>query len=145
MNTDHKQGTNAQVKNYRGTPRKLRLLADMVRGKNAKRAIAELSFTNKRHATGVAKAVQSAVANAVNNQNINPHDLVISHIEVSEGKSMKRFRAGSRGMAHRFKRRLSHISVTVSDKNNNKAVAEEIISTPETEESVTQEDNNTKD
>ena len=117
MNTTQKQGTRAEVKNYRGTPRKVRLLADMVRGKNAKRAIAELSFTNKRHAVGVAKAIQSAVANAVNNKNINPHDLVVSDIQVSEGKAMRRFRAGSRGMAHRFKRRLSHIEVTVSTKD----------------------------
>jgi len=117
MNTTQQTGTMAVAKNYKGTPRKVRLLADMVRGKNAKRAIAELSFTNKRHAEGLAKVIQSAVANAINNDSVNPHDLIIADIQVGEGKAMKRHRAGSRGSALRFKRRLSHIEVTVADKN----------------------------
>lgn len=113
--TDEKQVT-ASVSNYRGTPRKLRLLADFVRGKNAKKAVAELAFVNKRHAEGLAKVITSAIANATNNKGMKSDNLVISDIQVQEGKKMRRHRAGSRGRALVFRRRLSHVDVTLSEK-----------------------------
>lgn len=103
----------AKAANYKGTPRKLRLLADFVRGKNAKKALAELAFVNKRHADGLAKVIAAAVANAKNNFNTDAEDLIISDIQVQEGKSLKRHHPGSRGRAIVFKRRLSHIDVSL--------------------------------
>lgn len=114
--TDTNQTVTAKVSNYRGTPRKLRLLADFVRGKNAKKAVAELSFVNKRHAEGVAKLIKSALANAKENKGMSVDDLVISDIQIQEGKAMRRHRAGSRGRAVVFRRRLSHMSVTLAPK-----------------------------
>lgn len=107
----------ASASNYRGTPRKLRLLADFVRGKNAKKALAELAFVNKRHAEGLAKVIASAIANAKNNHDVDANDLVIDDIQVQEGKSLRRHRAGSRGRAVVFKRRLSHIEVGLKNKD----------------------------
>jgi len=104
----------ASVKNYKATPRKMRLLADFVRGKNAKKALAELKFVNKRHAEGLAKVIASGVANAKNNHNIDSENLVISDIQVQEGVAMKRHRPASRGRAMVFRRRLSHIHVELS-------------------------------
>ncbi len=104
----------ASVTNYKATPRKMRLLADFVRGKNAKKALAELKFVNKRHAEGMAKVIASALANAKNNHNIDGNDLVISDIQVQEGVSPKRSRPASRGRAMVFRRRMSHIHVTLS-------------------------------
>ena len=104
----------ARVANYRGTPRKLGLLARFVRGKNAKKAVAELGFVNKRHAQALAKLIKSALANARNNQHMDTEELVISDIQVQEGKKMRRHRPGSRGRALVFRRRLSHVDITLS-------------------------------
>ncbi len=114
MNTMTTQSVTASTSNYRGTPRKVRLLADFVRGKNAKLALAELKFTNKRHAKGVAAVIASALANAEHNARMSTDNLVISDIQVQEGKAMRRQRPASRGRAMVFRRRLSHISVTLS-------------------------------
>lgn len=114
--TDTNNTVTASVANYRGTPRKLRLLADFVRGKNAKKAVAELSFVNKRHADGLAKVIKSALANAEHNQNMDTNSLVITDIQVQEGKKMRRHRAGSRGRALVFRRRLSHVDVVLGEK-----------------------------
>ena len=103
----------ASVSNYRGTPRKLRLLADFVRGKKAQRALAELSLVNKRHAQGVAQVIKSALANARHNEGLEGEDLVISEIQVQEGKKIRRQRPASRGRAMVFRRRLSHLRVTL--------------------------------
>ena len=104
----------ASVTNYKATPRKMRLLADFVRGKNAKKALAELAFVNKRHATGLSKVIASALANAQNNHNVDTNDLVISDIQVQEGVAPKRHRPASRGRAMVFRRRMSHISIELS-------------------------------
>ena len=113
--TDNTQTVTASVSNYHGTPRKLRLLADFSRGKDARKVLAELEFVNKRHAQGLAKVIASAVANA-QDRSINIDGWIIADIQVQEGKSMKRQRAGSRGRALVFRRRLSHISVTLGPK-----------------------------
>ena len=108
----------AQVKNYRAAPRKVRLLADFVRGKDAQKALAELKFVNKRHAPALVKVIASALANAKENTDLDTSNLVISSIEVQEGKTMKRFRAGSNGRGLPLRKRLSHISVTLTEKVN---------------------------
>ena len=108
----------AQVKNYRAAPRKVRLLADFVRGKDAKKALAELKFVNKRHAPAIEKVIASALANAKENTDLDTNNLYVSAIEVQEGKTMKRFRAGSNGRGLPMRKRLSHISVTLTEKTN---------------------------
>jgi large subunit ribosomal protein L22 len=105
----------ASIKNYRSTPRKARLIADFVRGKDVKKAIAELKFINKRAGEGFIKLLNSAIANAENNHSATSK-LFIKEIRVDEGVKMKRYRAGSNGRALPFKRRLSNISVVLAEK-----------------------------
>jgi len=107
----------ASIKNYRSTPRKARLLADFVRGKDVRKAIAELKFTNKKASEGFVKLLESALANAENNHSVTER-LFIKEVRVDEGIKMKRFRAGSNGRALPLKRRLSNISVILTEKNN---------------------------
>ena len=103
------------IKNYRSTPRKARLLANFVRGKDVKKAVAELKFTNKKASEGFIKLLNSAIANAENNHSVTS-TLFIKEIRVDEGIKMKRYRAGSNGRALPFKRRLSNISVILAEK-----------------------------
>ncbi len=106
----------ASIKNFRTTPRKARLIADFVRGKNVKKAIAELSFLNKKASDEFIKLINSAVANAENNFSIKSDDLFIETIFVDEGKALKRHRSASNGRASAFRRRLSHINLTLEEK-----------------------------
>lgn len=110
MTTTTANTATASLANYRGTPRKMSLLADFVRGKNAKKAMAELSFVNKRHAGAMRDLIASAVANSAQDA----RNLHISDIQVQEGKSLRRHRAGSQGRAVVFRRRLSHVYVTLA-------------------------------
>ncbi len=106
----------ASVKNYRSTPRKARLIADFIRGKDVSKALLELKFVNKKAAGGFIKLLESAVANAKNNNSLNGDNLYIKEIRVDEGKSLKRYRAGSNGRALPFKRRLSSIKVILEER-----------------------------
>ena len=106
----------ASIKNFRSTPRKARLIADFVRGKDVSVALAELKFVNKKAAKGFMDLIKSAVANAENNFSLDSKDLFIKSVQVDEGKALKRHRAGSNGRALPFKRRLSHINLTLGVK-----------------------------
>ncbi len=108
----------ASVKNLRSTPRKARLIADFVRGKNVNKAIAELTFLNKKAAEAFIKLLKSGTANAKNNHSIKNNNLYIKSIEVREGMKMKRHRAGSNGRALPFRRRLSNISIVLTSNNS---------------------------
>jgi large subunit ribosomal protein L22 len=106
----------AILKNYKQSPRKVRLFADLVRGKSVDRALMELRFMPQKASDAVAAVIASAVANAENNFAMNVSDLKVSIITVNEGVVMKRFRPVSRGMAHPFKRRTSIIEVILAEK-----------------------------
>ncbi len=106
----------ASVKNFRSTPRKARLIADFVRGKDVSEAITELKFLNKKASEAFIKLIDSAVANAKNNNSLEASDLYIKAVMVDDGKALKRHRAGSNGRALPFKRRLSHISLILAKK-----------------------------
>ena len=106
----------ASIKNFRTTPRKARLIADFVRGKNVTDAVAELGFMNKKAADAFVKLINSAVANAENNFSVKSDNLFIESISVDEGKALKRHRAGSNGRALPFKRRLSHVDLTLGQR-----------------------------
>ena len=99
----------------RVSPRKVRLVADLIREKAIEEAIDILTFTPKRAAVAVKKAIQSAVANAIENNDMKEDDLFIFKIFVDEGPTLKRFMPRARGRATRIRKRTSHVTVIVSD------------------------------
>lgn len=103
-------------KNVGDSPRKLRLVADMVRGLTPEKAIEILQFTNKAAALPLAKAIKTALANAASSAS-GAANLVFKKIEINEGMKMKRYRVGTagRGRGRPYKRRLSHIKIVLSD------------------------------
>lgn len=103
----------AKAKYIRVSPRKVRLVVDLVRGKKAEEALAILKFTPKAAAADVIKVIKSAVANAEHNFNLRRKDLVISEIMADAGPTLKRFEPRARGMAYEIKKRTSHITVSV--------------------------------
>ena len=105
----------AVVKNTGLSPRKVRLLIDMVRGKKVDVALNMLRFTPTPTAKVVAKVVKSAVANAENNFQMAPADLKIVRMYADGAQSLKRFRPRSRGRASNILKRSSHITVFVSE------------------------------
>lgn len=106
----------AYLKNYRQAPRKVRIVADMVRGQAVDRALAELKFLPKRASGAIAKVLASAAANAENNFKVSPADLVIKEITVDKGITLKRLRPKARGTAHRIDKHCSNVSVTLGQK-----------------------------
>ena len=94
------------------SPRKLREVVAVIKKLKPMDAVERLPFTNKRAADPLLKVVKSAIANA-KQKNVNPEDLVFSEIQIGEGPRLKRFRAGSRGRAKPYKRRMSHIRVVL--------------------------------
>ncbi len=105
----------AILKNYRQSPRKVRLIADVVRGKKVTEAINLLKFVDKRAAVPFAKVVESAVANAVV-AGKDPARLIIKKVAVDKGTVLKRFMPRARGSASRINKRSSHISVELGEK-----------------------------
>ncbi len=106
----------AYLKNYRQQPRKVRLVADMVRGKNVMRAMAELSFLPKDAALPIRKLIASAIANAENNFKVAKENLVVKEISVDKGITLKRHRPVSRGRAHPIRKRSSNIKIVLDQK-----------------------------
>jgi large subunit ribosomal protein L22 len=105
----------AVAKNTGVSPRKVRPLVDMIRGKKVDEAITTLRFTPTPTARVVAKVVKSAAANAENNFQMLPSDLKIVSIYVDEAPAMKRFRPRARGRVSPILKRSSHITVVVAE------------------------------
>jgi len=105
----------AVLKNYRQSPRKVRLIADLVRGKKVSEALAVLKFAEKRAADPFAKVIASAKANAVQ-AGVDADKLFIKMVAVNKGTVLKRFRARARGSASRINKRNSHITVELGTK-----------------------------
>jgi large subunit ribosomal protein L22 len=97
------------------SPRKMRLLVDMVRGKKVDEALKILRFAPTPNALIVAKTIKSAAANAENNFQLTPTDLKIVKITADEARTLKRFRPRARGRANQILKRSSHITVVVSE------------------------------
>ena len=97
------------------SPRKVRPLVDMVRGKKVDKALAILKFTPTPTARVVAKVVKSAAANAENNFQMSPSDLKIVSAFTDEARSLKRFRPRARGRVSHIIKRSSHITVIVDE------------------------------
>ena len=98
------------------TPRKARLTLDLIRGKNIKDATAILKNTNTKSSRLIIKVLNSAVANATNNLNLDEDSLVISECYINSGPILKRIKFGSRTKVDRRDKRTSHITVKVSGK-----------------------------
>ena len=106
----------AMARTVRVSPRKTRLVLDLIRGKNVADAIAILKFTPNKAARIVEKTLNSAIANAENNFDLDVENLVVSEGFVNEGPTMKRFRPRAKGSASPINKRTSHITVVVSEK-----------------------------
>jgi large subunit ribosomal protein L22 len=105
----------AVAKDTRISPRKVRPLVDMVRGKKVDEALSLLKFMPSPSARVLAKTVKSAAANAENNYQMEPADLRIIGIFTDEARTLKRMRPRARGRANRILKRSSHITVVVSE------------------------------
>ena len=104
----------ASAKGVRMSPRKVGVVASLVRGRSVEDALVILENTPRRSATAVRKVIESARANADNNHNYKPESLVIDHIIVTPGPRLKRYRPAAHGRALPFQRKTSHIFVQVS-------------------------------
>jgi large subunit ribosomal protein L22 len=103
----------AVAKSVRMSPRKVSVVASLVRGRTVIEALTILEHTPRRSAMPVIKVIKSAQANADHNHGLKPDTLRITEISVTPGPRSKRFRPVSRGMAHPYQKRTSHIKVVV--------------------------------
>ena len=101
----------AESKFIRTSPRKIRLVANLVRNMSLNEALTTLTHLRKRASTPLLKTLKQAVANAVNNLNLPKDSLKIQSIEINEGSTYKRWNPVSRGRAHSILKRTSHIKV----------------------------------
>jgi large subunit ribosomal protein L22 len=108
--------TFAKLRHARLSAQKGRLVADQVRGKRVEEALSILQFSDKKGAAIIKKVLESAIANAENNEGADIDELRIKAITVDEGPSMKRIRARAKGRAARIIKRTSHVTLTVADK-----------------------------
>ena len=106
----------ATAKTVRVSPRKARLVIDLIRGKNVAEAISVLKFTPNKSAGLIEKVLMSAIANAENNFDLDKENLYVSEAFVNEGPTMKRFRPRAKGSASPINKRTSHITVVVTEK-----------------------------
>lgn len=108
----------AVVRNLRVSPQKLNEVAGLIRGQQVEKALARLSFSRRRIAVDVKKALQSAIANAENNHALDVDRLFVREVYVGKGMVMKRFRARARGRGSRILKPFSHLTIIVSEKDD---------------------------
>ncbi len=108
------EAVTATARYVRISARKMRLVADIVRGKQIADAQAALTFSTRAAARVISKVVASAVANAENNHDLSGDDLFISSIYVNEGPTLKRYRPRAMGRAGQIRKRSSHVTVTLA-------------------------------
>ena len=105
----------AVARNLRVSPQKLNLVAGLIRGKKVATALADLEFSRKRIARDVRKCLESAIANAENNHELDVDDLIVAEAHVGKGLVMKRFSPRARGRASRIEKPFSHITIVVRE------------------------------
>ncbi|MCH8038051.1 MAG: 50S ribosomal protein L22 [Proteobacteria bacterium] len=108
----------AVSRNLRVSPQKLNLLAQSIRGRNAEAALSELTFSKRRIAGDVKKTLQSAIANAENNHQLDVDRLYVAEASVGKSFVMKRFRARARGRAGRIVKPFSNLTVIVRERKD---------------------------
>jgi len=133
----------AILKNYRQSPRKVRLVADFLRGKNVSMALREVDFLSKRAAHPLKKLIESAVANAKENFGVEKEDLMIKEIQVNKGLTLKRSLPRAFGRASAIHKHSSHVSIILdivgkkdSEGNMKEAVETKSKGTPSEEKKV---------
>ncbi len=107
----------AYAKAIRTSPRKLNLVAQMIRGKDAAAALTDLAFSRRRIAVDVRKVLQAAIANAENNHQLDVDRLVIAEATVGRAFVMKRFRPRARGRVGRIRKPFSNLTVIVRERD----------------------------
>ncbi len=105
----------AVARMLRVSPQKLNLLAQLIRGKKVDKALADLEFTRKRSALDVKKTLESAIANAENNHNLDVDDLFVAQAYVGNGMILKRFSARARGRAGRIRKPFAQLTIIVRE------------------------------
>ena len=105
----------AVARMIRISPQKLNLVAQLIRGKKVSTALADLEFSRKRIARYVKKCLESAIANAENNHNLDVDDLVVSQAFVGKALIMKRFHARARGRGARIEKPFSNLTIVVRE------------------------------
>jgi large subunit ribosomal protein L22 len=111
------------LSNLRVSPRKLNLVAGLIRNKPAAKAVADLTFSKRRIAHAVRKALESAIANAENNHQLDVDQLVVTRCEVGRSVVMRRFHARGRGRAARIEKWFSHMKIVVAEVEQNEEAA----------------------
>ncbi len=101
------------------SPQKPNLVAQTIRGKSAEAALAELSFSKRRVAQDVKKCLQSAIANAENNHQLDVDSLIVSEAFVGKSIMMKRFRARARGRVGKIQKLFSNLTIVVTEREEN--------------------------
>jgi large subunit ribosomal protein L22 len=105
----------AVARMLRVSPQKLNLLAQLIRGKKVDKALADLEFSRKRSAHDVKKTLESAIANAENNHNLDVDDLVVAQAYVGNGMILKRFSPRARGRAGRIHKPFAQLTIIVRE------------------------------
>jgi large subunit ribosomal protein L22 len=124
----------AQARYVRTAPRKAQLVADMIRGQSVLEARATLAFMTRDAARDLEKVLESAVANALSNHNIDAEDLYVSAAYVGAGPTIKRWRARARGRVNRIRKRTCHITVLLAQPDGAPLPAPTRVETPPAEE-----------
>ena len=113
----------AVLRNVRISPQKLNLVAGLIRNQKASEAVATLTFSKRRIAQQVRKTLESAIANAENNHQLDVDRLVVSRAEVGKSIVMRRFMARGRGRASRIEKWFSHLRIVVSEQQQDQGKA----------------------
>ena len=106
----------ATLKFARISSRKVKIVADLIRGKNVDEALAIVKFTPKASSEVIEKLLKSAIANAENNHNMKHENLYVAEIYANQGPTLKRIRPAAKGSAVRIRKRTSHITIVVKEK-----------------------------
>ena len=107
----------ATLKYARISSRKVKIVADLIRGKNAEDALAIVKFTPKASSEIIEKLLKSAIANAENNHEMKHEKLYISEIYANQGPTLKRIRPAAKGSAVRIRKRTSHITIVLQERD----------------------------
>ncbi len=110
-------GAVATLKNARISARKAKIVADLIRGKDVKEALAIVKFTPKAASEIIEKLLKSAIANAENNHHMAHEKLYIAEIYANQGPTLKRIRPAAKGSAVRIRKRTSHITIVLRERD----------------------------
>ena len=110
-----KNEAKATLKYARISSRKVKIVADLIRGKNVDEALAIVKFTPKASSEIIEKILKSAIANAENNHNMKHENLYVAEIYANQGPTLKRIRPAAKGSAVRIRKRTSHITIVLRD------------------------------